>query len=161
MNSYFEKQKEVSEVVVVEDTQEPVVITEKTLEYLNETRKWSMFIGVFYVVIAGLMLLLGFFLLVAGSKENIPSAGLISVFYIVSAVLLFVPMWFLVCFSRFAKQAVKERNAACLEEALKQQKLFFVSAGIMVILSLIFMLAFMVAGFTMGAVSALMQSQNV
>jgi hypothetical protein len=161
MDSYFEKQKKVVEQEKPVEITTPVELSEAALLYLNETRKWTMFIGVFYIVLSVFLILIGLVVLLVGASVSIPNAGLIGLFYLILSVLLFVPMLFLIRFSRAAKRAVTTRSAAQLEEALKQNKFFFIATGVMVIIGIIFTCAFLVTAFTMGVVGAVMQPQKL
>jgi hypothetical protein len=70
-------------------------------------------------------------------------------------------MWFLVRFSNLTKKAVAGKNSSDMEDAFKYLKFYYIATGVMVIISIIFVIAFMIAGLTMGFVSSIMQSQNV
>jgi len=161
MDYYFEKQKETVVTPKPAEVETKVEVTEAALLHLDETRKWSKFIAVFCIVMAGFMAFSAIVLLLAGTKTELPGAGILGIAYLIFAVLTFVPMLFLVKFSNYAKKAVANKNNSDLEEALKYQKFYYVATGIMVIISIIFVVAFAIAGFTMGFVSGIMQSQNV
>ena len=161
MDYYFEKQKESVENQKPVEVELRVEVTETALLHLDETRKWSMFLAIFSIVMAGFMLLASIAMLSFGTKLNAPNAGLLGVAYLMVAVMTFVPMLFLIRFSKYAKRAVANRSSREMEEALKFQKLYYITTGIIVIISIIFLVAFAIAGFTMGFVSAIMQSQNV
>lgn len=153
----IERQRGAVEPAVREEKPELIQLTDKSLLHLSETRKWALFVSVFYMVVAGLLIFSSVVVLKLGSGQ-IPNIGMISLFGLVSAVLVFVPILFLVRFCRWLKNGVDNHSAVALEEAFKQQKLFFISTGIMVVLSLIFLFAFVVAGLTLGLVSSTMQS---
>lgn len=161
MDYYFEKQKEPVVTAKPAEVEKKVEVTDAALLHLDETRKWSKFIAVFCIVMACLIAFGAIVLLLAGSNTELPGAGILGIAYLIVAVLTFVPMLFLVKFSNYAKKAVANKKDSDLEDALKYQKFYYIATGVIVIISIIFGVAFAIAGFTMGFVSAIMQSQNV
>jgi len=161
MDYYFEKAKEATTNTQTVAPKNSVEITDNALLHLDETRKWSKFIAIFSIVMAILLVLLATVLLLSGANETVPGAGMIGVAYLLAAILAFVPMWFLVRFSNLTKKGVAGKNSSDMEEAFKYLKFYYIATGVMVIISIIFVIAFMVAGLTMGFVGSMMQSQNV
>ncbi len=161
MDYYVERPKETIDTPQTVVEKKSVEITETALLHLNEARKWSKFIAVFSIVMAILLALLATVLLLGGAKETVPGAGMIGVAYLLAAILTFVPMWFLIRFSNLTKKGVSGKNSSEMEDAFKYLKFYYIATGVMVIISIIFVVAFMIAGLTMGFVSSIMQSQNI
>jgi hypothetical protein len=161
MDYYVERPKEPIETPQAIAEKKSVELTETALLHLNETRKWSKFIAVFSIVMAILLALLATVLLLGGTKGTVPGAGMIGVTYLFAAILTFVPMWFLIRFSNLTKKGVAGKSNSDMEEAFKYLKFYYIATGVLVIISIIFVIAFMIAGLTMGFVSSIMQSQNI
>jgi hypothetical protein len=160
MDYYFEKAKESANTT---QTVAPhsVELTETSLLHLDETRKWSKFIAIFSIVMAVFMALLAIVLFLGGANGTVPGAGIIGSIYLLAAILMVVPMWFLIRFSNLTKKGVADKSSSDMEEAFRHLKLYYIATGVMVIISIIFVTAFMIAGLTMGFVGAMMQSQNI
>ena len=123
----------------------------KTLNYLNTTRKWSMFLAILGFITLGLLLILGLatgtFLSVFNSGDTgkeVP-AELIIILILISGVIYFFPVFFLFQFSKHMANAVHTLDKRKMNKAFKNLKSFFVYLGIVVIIILILYL-FILAG---------------
>jgi hypothetical protein len=138
-------------------------ISQDSLGYLNTTRKWTMFFAILGFVCIGLFLLFSLF---AGSLmsgftsgasemegfEGMGAAGgfaswIITVTALIFTVIYFFPMFFLFRFSRHMSNAIRNLDAAEMQLAFKNHKLYWQYLGILVIIILIVSLIVMlVAG---------------
>ncbi len=130
-------------------------IDQDTLNDLNITRKWTMFLAVIGYIFLGLFVILGLlagtFLSAFKSGETflgIPEAYTLIVIP-VSAIILFFPGVYLFRYSKYMAIAVHNSDKKALHLSLKNLKNYFVYLGILVIAILIlYLIALVVAGTT-------------
>jgi hypothetical protein len=130
-----------------------IEIEQETLNYLNTTRKWTMFFAIIGFIFLGLMIIIG---IAAGTflsafKSGAANTGipeiLIFIILFALAVMYFFPILFLFRFSKHTANAVHSLNKEELRKAFKNLKSYFVYLGIMVIIGLsLYVVALIVAG---------------
>jgi hypothetical protein len=121
----------------------PLTINNEINAYLIETAKWGKFlaimgyIGIGFLVLAGLFVMVGFSALSEYTKMPFPM-GVFGVIYILIAVLYYFPVSFLHKFSDQAKQALIMNDQGMLNSGFANLKSLFKFMGIctIVILSL-------------------------
>lgn len=130
-------------------------LTNESLGYLNETRKWTMFfailgfIGIGFLAIAFIiMAIIG---TVGGAMGNMESAifGVLAVLYLVIGVLYFFPVLYLLKFSTNMKTAIEQTKQNNLVSAFEYLKSHYKFLGIFTIA--IFGL-YLVAGIIIGII---------
>ena len=131
-----------------------IEIDQVTLNNLNITRKWTMFLAVIGYIFLGLYVILG---LLAGTimsafKSGETIFGLPESFTLiavpVSAIILFFPGIYLLRYSKYMASAVSKLSKEDLHLSLKNLKKYFVYQGLLVIFILVLYLAVLVvAGF--------------
>jgi magnesium-transporting ATPase (P-type) len=134
-----------------------IEIGTETLNNLNATWKWTMFLSVLGFIFLGLLIVVGLitstFLTAFKSQEvnlGIPESLLIIVFSVIAAIYFF-PVWFLFRFSRHTRNAVQTLDKLELHKAFKNLRIYFTYIGIMVIIVLsIYIVALIAAGASMS-----------
>lgn len=146
----------------------PFSLSPKSIDYLNTTRKWAMFlavlgfIGIFFLVLMSLSI--GFVFNFADMPTQVASRlpvspTIIALFYIFIAAALFIPVWYLFQFSKRMKKALATNNEELITHSFSNLKNFFLAYGILTILSILLYFLFIIIGAfaalgTMGAVAA-------
>lgn len=119
-----------------------IEIEQETLNDLNTTRKWSMFMAILGFIFLGLMIIIG---LMAGtffSALSPETAGMkiggafFFIIFLIMAVIYFFPVLFLFQFSRHTGNAVASLDKAELHKAFRNLKSYFVYIGILIIIGL-------------------------
>lgn len=117
-----------------------VVATERVLQLLQQTKPWVRFMSVMAFIGAGLMIVVGFFVLVAGGiaassyrSSNQPPLMLLSLVYFVLGGVYIAPAVFLGRFASRIGTLLKMRRSVDLEAAMEAQKSFWRFMGIMTI----------------------------
>jgi len=130
-----------------------IEIEQETLNDLNTTRKWTMFLAILGFILIGIIviggLVTGLFLSVFKTQNsNIGiTESLLFVVFIVIAVIGFFPYFFLFRFSKHTSSAVKNLDKQELHIAFKNLKTYYVYIGIlMIILISIYVIAVITAG---------------
>ncbi len=118
---------------------ESLTISENTISFFDSIRKWTKFFAILgYIGIGGMVIMALFastIFSVYGTyshMSHIPSV-LITVVYLVLAVVYVFPITYLNRFSNFLRNAVVQRNTAQLENAFKNLKAHFKFNGILII----------------------------
>ena len=133
----------------------------QSVVYLNETRKWTIFLSVLGFIVLGLLVIFAFF---AGTIFSAMSGGMmpagtsifISILYVAMALLYFFPIFYLYKFSTLSKKAIYEENTEDLTLAFKNLKSHYKFIGILTIVILsIYLLIFLIAGIA-GGIGAFM-----
>ena len=122
----------------VGDDQDAIKLSPESLNFLDTTRKWSMFFAILGFIGMGLMVIGGLFMIVAGSSiGSYPGTplpfGLIGFVYFIFAVLYFFPIYYLYKFSVNMKSAIMMRNELSLEQAFRFLKNHYQFVGILTI----------------------------
>jgi hypothetical protein len=121
--------------------------------YLMETAKWGKFLAIIGFIGCGLLVLIALFAGTAisslSSTMGGPGAGfggLITVFYILFALLYFFPLYYLYNFSVKMQAAIRSNDQSALQAALANQKSCYKFVGILTIVVLsLYLLAFFAA----------------
>jgi hypothetical protein len=143
----------------MEQTPEPVKIEleQKTLNYLNTARKWSMFLAIIGFIGLGLLLIIGVatgtFLSAfnSGAEEDGIPEKLLIILWGVITIIYFFPVYFLFKFSKHSANAVHTHDKKELHRAIRNLKSFFVYIGVLVIIILVvYVLTLAIAGASMS-----------
>ena len=131
--------------------------TGRSVNYLNGTRRWTLFLSIIGFIGIGFMLIAAIFMLTASSLiPDMPFFGgaAATVFFLLFALLYFFPVYYLLKFSTLSKLAIDGNDSNLLEEAMRYLKMMFTFMGILVIILLsIYLLIIIIALF--GAAFAL------
>jgi hypothetical protein len=129
--------------------------------YLNDARKWVMFLTVLGFICVGLLVLIALIASLAASTFSsklgmpFPAWGL-GLFYLIFAGIYFIPIYYLYQFAKNAKAAIFENKSELFTPAFKYFKSHYKFMGILaiVILSLyllVFVIAMIGAGMSAGS----------
>jgi len=138
-----------------------IEIGPETLNCLNTTRKWTMFLAISGFIFLGLIIALG---LIAGtflsafnlndSTLGIPDLLMIVIFFVL-ALVYFFPVLFLFRFSKHASNGVATLNSQEFHKAFKYLKRFFIYIGILLIIVFTcYIAALILAGTSMAFLKA-------
>jgi hypothetical protein len=134
-----------------------IEIEQDSLNYLNTTRKWTMFLAILGFIFLGLMVIFGLFagvFLSAFKTADIPAGfpeWLVFVLILVFGVLYFFPILFLFRFSKHTSNAVHSLDKEELKKAFKNLKSYYVYIGIFTIVILaLYFVALVGAGASMA-----------
>jgi hypothetical protein len=134
-----------------------IEIDHETINHLNTTRKWTMFLAILGFIFLGLLIVIGIITGTFLSAFNSGEAGvgipelLVMLLLFVIAILYFFPIMFLFRFSKHTAVAVQTLDKLELHKAFKNLKSYFVYLGILIIIVLIFyVVALIVAGSSMA-----------
>jgi MFS family permease len=120
-----------------------IEIEQESLNYLNTTRKWTMFLAILGFIFLGLMIIGGLFagvFLSAFKTADIPVGfpeWLIFVIILIFALLYFFPVLYLFRFSKHTSNAVHSLDKVELRKAFKNLKSFYVYVGVFTIVILV------------------------
>jgi hypothetical protein len=148
-----------------------ICLTSVAQQYLNQTRPWARFMSIVMFVFAGLMVLAGLAMFLAGLAGGLashasqgdgrfgpmmaPLAGIpVGLLYIIMAILYIAPGVFLARYASAIASLEMERSAAALENALKQQKSFWRFVGIMTVIGLVLTVLAIVIGIIFAVLAA-------
>lgn len=129
-------------------------------EYLNETRKWSMFLAILGFLFVGMIALASLFLMFGSAAsplgDTFGAIGFLGgFFYLMTGALYFFPIFYLFMFAFKTKKALSMTDNQTLEGALKNLKSHYKFIGILTILIIaLYVLFFMFAG--VGALTSFM-----
>ena len=117
-----------------------MVLDKKSLTFLTETRKWTMFLAILGFIFIGLLALgaLIFGLIGAGFGGLVGGSGIIIILlvYIVIGVLYFFPIYYLLKFSLNMKKAIEQAEQKDLTVAFEYLKSHYKFIGILTIVVL-------------------------
>jgi hypothetical protein len=130
-----------------------IEIDEKTLNHLNTTRKWVMFLAIIGFIVLGLFIVIsliaGTFLTVFNLSDKglgVPES-LMFIPVLLLALIYFFPVLFLFRFSKHMGHAIQTLDNEELHKALKNLKSYFVYIGTLIILGLTgYLVALIIAG---------------
>ncbi len=103
-----------------------VGVSELTVEHLRQTKPWVTFLGVLYIICAGLMGLGGLFFM--GTMPG--SLAFVGIIYIIMAGIMVVPSLYLLRYGSQIGNLISGGGVHALEEALGHQKSFWKFMGI-------------------------------
>lgn len=133
----------------------------QSIAYLDETRKWTMFLSVLGFVFIGLAAIMFLFINPwrMGIANEIPMAevgmGIGVVFMLIFLTLYFFPIYFLYKFSVHSKKALYQNSEQEATEAFKFLKYHYKFMGILAIIILSFYLIIILIGAAVGAFSSM------
>lgn len=115
-----------------------LVLENESVLCLLETTRWANLLSIVGFIGVGLLLIFGLLVGTLMNNINAPvfaafSSGLVSAFYLLLAVIYFMPVLYLFRFASRMKFALREMNQEALNGAFKNMKSFFRFLGIMTI----------------------------
>jgi MFS family permease len=139
-----------------------IEIGQETMNKLNTTRKWTMFLAIIGFIFLGLFIVIG---VIAGTFLSAFNSGkadlgipesLMFVIFLVLAVIYFFPVLFLFRFSKHTAHAVQTLDKQELHKAFRNLKSYFVYIGVLIIIVLLFyVVALIVTGTSMAFLKGL------
>jgi len=150
--------------------EEKLEITNSAISFLEETRKWTMFLSILGFIGIGFMVLAALFMgTFVSTMSNalgdqipggFPMGGgggvFFTIFYLLFALLYFFPVFYLYKFSNYTKKALDSRDSQLLSEAFSNLKSHYKFIGILAIIIIgiyLLIFIFMLLG---GALAAFM-----
>jgi hypothetical protein len=134
-----------------ENVNSKIELTDESISYLNETRKWTIFLAILGFIFLGLMVIMSFsfgtfFSALGGQGINPPFPSfLFVVLYLAIGLIYFFPILYLYKFSSFTKQGLVEKNETLMTLAFKNLKSHYKYIGIFTIVFLCLYFLFFVA----------------
>lgn len=131
---------------------EQITINSEAKSFLKETAKWSFFLAIIgFIGIAFLVILGAFSSLIFGAlpqASQVPfNLGLVlTIVYLVFAVIYFFPVYYLLQFSSKMKKALATKNDETLADAFKALKSHYKFIGVFVIITLSLYVLLIVVG---------------
>lgn len=139
-----------------------IEIEQETLNHLNTTRKWAMFLAIIGFIFLGLIVIIG---LIAGTFLSAFSTGekglgipesLMFIPVLIIGAIYFFPVMFLFRFSKHTSRAIQDLDKLALKKAIKNLKAFFAYLGILIIVVLTFyILVLIIAGSSLAFLKGL------
>ncbi len=125
-------------------------ITDNTIGYIKELRKWTMLLSVIGFIFLGIIILIIPFLIYFQLNSYNIGLGLATTIpLILIVVLYFFPIYYLYMFSKYSKNAMDNLDTNSLEIAFKYLKSHYKFMGILVIVILcLYLIAALFAGIT-------------
>lgn len=131
----------------------------QSLSYLNETRKWTMFLSIVGFVAVGILLIAAFFVTSimnsfpdqAGNSLPEGMSGILSAVYIVMAILYFFPVYYLYKFSENMKMGIAHRADTYVETAFGYLKSHYKFMGILTAIVLVFYAMIFIGSFLIAS----------
>ena len=121
---------------------EQITINTKSKSFLKEIAKWAFFLSIIGFIGIALMVLLGVFSSVLfgaiPQTEQIPFdfSLMMTIMYLVLAVLFFFPVYYLLKYSTKMKKALASKNDETLADALEMLKSHYKFIGVFTIITL-------------------------
>lgn len=139
-----------------------IELEQDILNYLNTTRKWSMFLAILGFIALGLFIIIGLgtgtFLSIFNSGEignGVPGTLLIALILLVG-IIYFFPVYFLFQFSKHMANAVHSLDKQKIKKAFKNLKFYFVYIGVLLIIILVlYVIVLAAAGASMSFLKGL------
>jgi len=117
-----------------------LVLNNESIEYLKETRKWTMFFAILGFVVIGFMaigaLVMGMIGIVGGNFGGFQGTaffGIFAIIYIIIGALYFFPVLYMLKFSIYMKKAIEQTNQGDLSLAFLNLKSHYRFMGIFTI----------------------------
>jgi hypothetical protein len=139
-----------------------IEIGQESLNHLNTTRKWAMFLAIMGFIFLGIMLLAGVIagVFLSAFKDNMESSGftgiIMGIFFVIMSAVYFFPLLYLFRFSKYTAAAVQTLNKEDLYKAFKNLKAYFVYIGVLIIVMLLmYVVLLIVAGTSMAFLKGL------
>jgi hypothetical protein len=121
------------------------VVDNRSLSYLNETRKWTLFLSILGMVFLGLMLIVSFgfsaIFSQLGNMSGMPvgaafPAGIFTAVIIVFIIIYGFPLYFLYQYSVYSRKAIETKDVLTIQKSFQYQKSFYKFWGIFTIIIL-------------------------
>ncbi len=116
------------------------LLVDESVNYLNQTRKWTMFLSVLGFVGVGFMILIGLVLMFMGPamSQQIPSSvpfkiGYLGIIYLILGAVYFIPIYYLFTFSNKMRNALYANDMDILTSAFKYLRNYYRFIGVLVI----------------------------
>ncbi len=119
-------------------------LNESSKKFLRETSKWAFVLSIIGFIVSGLLLFIGMFTLIFFNDVGTTSQyggipfWMLSLIYMVSAVVGFFPSVYLYSFSRRMAVALREKNTEDLTLAFSKLKSYFKFLGITTLIVITF-----------------------
>jgi len=120
-------------------------LNESSKKFLRKASTWAFVLSIIGFVVSGLLLFVGMFSLIFFNEAKTVFEGfsefppyVYSIFYILIAIINFIPALYLSSFSRRMKAALRDKNTSDLEKAFSKLNMYFMFVSIAA-LSTIFM----------------------
>ena len=122
---------------------EQLVVNSKSKSFLREISKWTFFFSILgfisipFIVIGAILIATVYapMLNMVSQQQGLPAIGLpIAITYVVSALLYFMPVWYLFKSSRKMKLALATKNDDVLADAFENLKSHFKFLGVLTII---------------------------
>jgi hypothetical protein len=118
--------------------QSDLVLDSTAQAHLLVTRKWSMFLSILGLIISALMIIALFALLAFNAMGAAFPFGLNMFFpYLLLMLCYFFPLYYLLQFSKYSKQAIEQRDSNLLTLAIFNLKRHYRFLAILIIIMLI------------------------
>ena len=131
------------------------LVTPGILDSMKQTRPWVLFLGILGFIAAGLMVLGGLGMLIAGSAMGKAEMGGLAALYIVLAVFYIFPSLYLYRYAGSIKLLLSGYGVHALEEALGHQKSFWKLVGILTAVMMVLYFVGIMVAVAVGAAAAL------
>lgn len=128
------------------------LMSPKSISFLRDTRPWISFLGIVGFVMCGLLFLLSIFLMYFISSNPFFRGELLgnTVGLLIGSIVGFFPALFMYNYARNLKRFLATSDSQAMDEALENQKKYFIFIGVVMIIYLaIIAIALLVA---MGAI---------
>ncbi len=131
---------------------QPMELESQAVVYLNETRKWTLFLAIVGFIGMALMLLAGIFytFVMSVAHAPLPVKMVTGIMMLVMAIVYFFPVLYLYKFSVISKQAILGNSQQDLTIAFRYLNLFFRYWGIVTIVMLLLYVLIFIVGFIVG-----------
>lgn len=122
---------------------EQLVVNSKSKSFLREIARWTFFfailgfISIAFLIVGAIIILTVYapLLNMVAQQQGLPNLGLpLAIIYVVSALLYFMPVWYLFKFSSKMKLALATKNDDVLADAFENLKSHFKFIGVLTII---------------------------
>ena len=122
---------------------EQLVVNSKSKSFLREIARWTFFFSILGFISIALTLIAAILIAtvyapmlnMVSQQQGLPAIGLpLAITYVVSALLYFMPVWYLFKFSRKMKSALATKNDDVLADAFENLKSHFKYIGVLTII---------------------------
>ena len=133
-----------------------LILSKKSIKYLEEAKKWSYFLSIMGFIGVGFMVIASFFIgiifsILPNEYNTMPfPTAIFSAVYLIIAVVYFFPVYYLYQFSVKMKYALKQKANDILENSFKFLKSHYKFIGIATIVMLVLYPIIIVAAIIIG-----------
>tara|TARA_R110001606_G_scaffold345365_1_gene494263 strand:- start:36 stop:485 length:450 start_codon:yes stop_codon:yes gene_type:complete len=122
---------------------EQLVVNSKSKSFLREIARWTFFFSILGFISIALTLIAAILIAtvyapmlnMVSQQQGLPAIGLpLAITYVISALLYFMPVWYLFKFSRKMKSALATKNDDVLADAFENLKSHFKYIGVLTII---------------------------